>query len=70
MLRRNASNVDSFLFTDFHEATTDVKFYNTTIYLSGSSFGTVYFLSMYGKALAMNALEVRVRCRAEHIILE
>lgn len=56
------------MFTDFKEVPTAVKFYNTTILLSSASFGSVYFLNMYGKALAMNATDIRVRCKAEHII--
>lgn len=67
-LKRTARNINSYLFTDFREAETDVKFYNTTIYLNSSSLGSVYILNMYGKALAMNALEVRIRCKAEHVV--
>lgn len=38
--------------------------------MSGVVFGSLYTLTSLGKALAMKAFEIRVRCKAEHEIVD
>lgn len=66
LLKKSAKKVDSYLFTDFKAANATIKFYNTTFLISSDSFGSVYFVNMYGKSLGMNAFEMRIRCKSEH----
>lgn len=55
MLKKSAKKIDSYLFTDFKPANATIKFYNTTFHISSESFGSVYFVNMFGKSLGMNA---------------
>ncbi len=65
-----ASNIDSYLFTNFIKATPSVYFFNTTIYMNNTIFGYLYTVNLFNKTLSLKSTELRLRCKSEHQIVD